>query len=301
MLHDHNEAFEMRFLYYPGCSLKSSGRAYEESLLAVFAKLDFPIEELADWSCCGATAYMGIDEKKAFALAARNLALAERLGDGETVHLIAPCAACYLVLLKTQKYMLEYKSIGRSISDALNAVGLKYQGRVKVRHPLDVLVQEVGLEKIHAMVSRPLEGMKLACYYGCQVVRPFAEFDDQHNPMTMDDLLRACGAETVDWPAKVRCCGAMLTGTIEEVGQRRCYMILHEAIRRGVDAVATACPLCQFNLECFQGPISRRYGDGVKLPVAYFTQIMGKAMGLDDRTLGLHRLFIPLRQRAAIV
>jgi heterodisulfide reductase subunit B len=291
----------MRFLYYPGCSLKSSGRAYDESLLAVLAKLDFPIEELPEWSCCGATAYMGIDESKAFALAARNLALAERFGDGETVHLIAPCAACYLVLLKAQKYMIEYRSIGRTITEALNAVGLKYQGRVKVRHPLDVLVREVGLERVHATVSRPLEGMKVASYYGCQIVRPFAEFDDQHNPMAMDDLLRACGAETVDWPAKVRCCGAMLTGTIEQVGQRRGYMILCEAARRGVDAVATACPLCQFNLECFQGQMSRRYQDDVNVPVAYFTQLMGKAMGLDDRTLGLHRLFIPLRRHAAAV
>jgi heterodisulfide reductase subunit B len=291
----------MKFLYYPGCSLESSGRAYDESLQAVFAKLDFPIEELPEWSCCGATAYMGIDESKAFALAARNLALAEQAAVDDEVHLIAPCAACYLVLLKAQKYMVEYKSIGQTITEALNAVGLKYRSRVKVRHPLDVLVNEVGLEKIHAAVSRALQGMKVACYYGCQIVRPFAEFDDQHNPMTMDDLLRACGAETLDWPAKARCCGAMLTGTIEEVGQRRSYMILHEAIRRGVDAVATACPLCQFNLECFQGPMSRRYHDDVKMPVAYFTQIMGKAMGLDDRTLGLHRLFIPLRQHAAAV
>ncbi|MBN1854393.1 MAG: CoB--CoM heterodisulfide reductase iron-sulfur subunit B family protein [Pirellulales bacterium] len=291
----------MRFLYYPGCSLKSSGRAYEESILAVFAKLDFPIEELADWNCCGATAYMGIDEKKAFALAARNLALAEQSFDGETVQLVAPCAACYLVLLKTQKYMVEYKSIGRDITSALNAVGLEYRGRVQVRHPLDVLIREVGLDRIRAAVSRPVEGMKVACYYGCQTVRPFAEYDDQYNPMTMDHLLRACGAETIDWPAKVTCCGAMLNATIEKVGQRRTYMILHEAIRRGVDVVATACPLCQFNLECFQGQISHRYSDRVQLPVAYFTQILGKAMGLDERALGLHRLFIPLRQRAAAV
>ncbi len=291
----------MRFLYYPGCSLKSSGRAYEESLLAVFARLQFPLEELPEWNCCGATAYMGIDEKKAFVLAARNLALAEQHGDGQPVHLVAPCAACYLVLLKTQKYMVEYKPIGRAISDALKSVGLKYRGQVKIRHPLDVLIKEVGLERIRAAVSRPLEGMKIACYYGCQVVRPFAEFDDPHDPMSMDDLLRACGAETVDWPCKVRCCGAMLTGTVEEVGQRRSYMILHEAMRRGVDAVATACPLCQFNLECFQGPMSRRYRDQVEMSVAYFTQIVGKAMGLDERTLGMHRLFIPLRQPPALL
>jgi len=291
----------MKFLYYPGCSLKSSGRAYEESLLAVFEKLDFPIGELPEWSCCGATAYMGIDESKAFALAGRNLALAEQAADGDAVHLIAPCSACYLVLLKAQKYMQEYKSIGQTIQGALRAVGLKYTGRVTVRHPLDILLTEVGLERIHAAIGDTLDGMRIASYYGCQVVRPYAEFDDQQHPMAMDDLLRACGAETVDWPAKVRCCGAMLTGTIEEVGQRMSYMILHEAMRRKVDAVATACPLCQFNLECFQKQMSGRYHKQVNVPVAYFTQIMGRALGLDDRTLGLHRLFIPLRQHATAV
>jgi len=291
----------MSFLYYPGCALKSSSKGYEESLLAVLGQLNFPIQELPDWSCCGATAYMGIDEKKAFALAARNLALAEQFGAGETVHLVAPCAACYLVLLKTQKYMAEYESIGRTISAALNAVGLKYEGRVRVRHALDVIIHDIGLGEVRAAVRRPLEGMKVACYYGCQVARPFAEFDDQHRPRSMDDLLRACGAETVDWPAKVTCCGAMLTGTIEQVGQRRSYMILHEAKRRGVDVVATACPLCQFNLECFQGPMSRRYGDEVKVPVGYFTQVMGMALGLDDRRIGLDRLFIPLWRPVAMV
>jgi len=291
----------MKFLYYPGCSLKSSGRAYEESLLAVLAKLEFPIDELPEWSCCGATAYMGIDESKAFALAGRNLALAEQAADGDAVHLIAPCSACYLVLLKAQKYMQEYKSIGQTILGALRAVGLKYTGRVTVRHPLDILLNEVGLERIHAAIGDTLDGMRIASYYGCQVVRPYAEFDDQQHPMAMDDLLRACGAETVDWPAKVRCCGAMLTGTIEEVGQRMSYMILHEAMRRKVDAVATACPLCQFNLECFQKQMSGRYHKQVNVPVAYFTQIMGRALGLDDRTLGLHRLFIPLRQHATAV
>jgi heterodisulfide reductase subunit B len=244
---------------------------------------------------------MGIDESKAFALAGRNLALAEQSGDEDPVHLIAPCSACYLVLLKAQKYMREYDSIGQTILDALKAVGLTYQGRVKVRHPLDILVHEIGLEKIHATMTNTLEGMRIASYYGCQVVRPYAEFDDQHHPMTMDDLLRACGAETVDWPAKVRCCGAMLTGTIEEAGQRMSYMILHEAIRRDVDVVATACPLCQFNLECFQKQMSSRYHDDVRVPVAYFTQIVGRALGLDDQTLGLHRLFIPLRQSALAV
>ena len=146
----------MTYLYYPGCSLKSSGRAYEESLLAVLRKLEFPIQELPQWSCCGATAYMGIDESKAFALAGRNLALAEEFAGGQTVHMIAPCSACYLVLLKAQKYMGEYESIGRTILDALKAVGLKYTGRVRVRHPLDIMIH--GLYQIQEPYQELLAG-----------------------------------------------------------------------------------------------------------------------------------------------
>ncbi|MGC9327620.1 MAG: heterodisulfide reductase-related iron-sulfur binding cluster, partial [Candidatus Hinthialibacter sp.] len=127
----------MRYLYYPGCSLKATGRAYEESILAVFKKLDIPMDEVEDWNCCGATAYMAVDEQKAYAVASRNLALAEKQMDAEEVHIIAPCAACYLVLLKTQHYLDEGNGQGDKIRQALNAGGLKYQGKVKIRHPLD--------------------------------------------------------------------------------------------------------------------------------------------------------------------
>jgi heterodisulfide reductase subunit B len=289
----------MQYFYYPGCSLKGSGRAYEESLLAVFRHLDFPVEELADWNCCGATAYMSVDELKAFALAARNLALTEASAGREPVSLIAPCNACYLVLAKVQRYMEQYDDIGRTITRALHEAGLTYRGNVHVRHPLDVLVNDIGLDAVTEKVSHPLGGMKIACYYGCQAVRPFATFDDQHDPVTMDDVIRALGAEAIDWPLKTRCCGGSLTGTIQEAGLRLTQIILREAKRRGADAVVTCCPLCQFNLECYQGKIGDMFGEPVDVPVAYFSQLMGKAMGLDERSLGLQRLFVPLPAQTA--
>ncbi len=288
----------MNYLYYPGCSLKATGRAYEESLLAAFEHLGTPLYELTDWSCCGATAYMSIDELKAFALAARNLALAERqdvTAGEETVELVAPCSACYLVLNKAQRYVEEYAEIGRKVSAALQTANLRYEGRVRVRHPLDVLVNDIGLEPISQRVKRPLNGLRVACYYGCQIVRPYATFDDQHNPMTMDRLMQALGAQTIDWPLKARCCGGSLTGTIQEVGLRLSFILLKEAKKRGADVVATACPLCQFNLECYQDRMSRQFEEKIELPVAYFTQLVGLAFGVPERRLGLQRLFIPLQ------
>jgi heterodisulfide reductase subunit B len=291
----------MKYLYYPGCSLQGTGRAYDESLLAVFEKLGRPLQELDGWNCCGATAYMSIDELQAFALAARNLALAEREGGAEPVSLVTPCNACYLVLLKVQRYMDEYSRIGRVVADALRESGLSYRGDVHVRHPLDVLVNDVGLDVVAEHAAAPLAGVKVACYYGCQIVRPFFDADDPRHPVCMDRILQALGAETLDWPLKTRCCGGSMTGTIQEAGLRLSYILLKEARDRGADVVATCCPLCQFNLECYQGRTLEMFGDRVDLPVAFFTQLMGRAMGLDDRALGLHRLFVPLQLTAAAV
>jgi len=287
----------MSYVYFPGCSLKSTGRAYEESMVAVFAAIDQPLSELADWNCCGATAYMAISELKALALSARNLALAERqCQNAQKAEIVVPCAACYLGLNKANHYLSENGEVRGKIDQALKSARLEYSGRVRVRHPLDVLVNDIGLEKISARIKRPLTGIKVACYYGCQLVRPYAEFDDQHRPMTMDKLMTALGAEVVDWPIKTRCCGGSLTGTVPEVGQRLSYILLREAQKRGCQVIATACPLCQFNLECYQPEISRRYGEKIDISVAYFTQLIGLAFGLPQRQLGLHRLFVSVRE-----
>jgi len=291
----------MKYLYYPGCSLKGSSRGYEESILAVFGRLQFPMEELDGWNCCGATAYMAVDEVKALALAARNLALAEDSAGSEPVSLVAPCNSCYLVLSKVQRYMQEFDEIGRTISQAMRQAGLRYRGDVHVRHPLDVLINDIGIDAIRQQVVEPLKGSKVACYYGCQMVRPYATFDDQYNPTTMDDLLAAMGAEPVPWPLKTRCCGGSLTGTIEKAGLRLSYILLREAKERGANVIATCCPLCQFNLECYQRQMSAMFGSEVDIPVVYFSQLIGKAMGIDDRALGLNRLFVPLKSASAAV
>jgi heterodisulfide reductase subunit B len=284
----------MRYIYYPGCSLKSTGRPYEESLLAVFRALKMPLVELHGWNCCGATSYMSVDETSALALAARNLALAQSQDGTDDVQFVAPCNACFLLHAKVQERMGNGSPQARIVEEALFASGVVYTGRIHVRHPLDVLVRDVGLERIAAAVTHPLKGIKVACYYGCQIVRPYPVAGNSRDPMMMDELLRAAGAETLDWPLKAQCCGGSLSGTIEYAGLGLNHVILREARKRSADVIATACPLCQFNLECYQGRIERQFGDLVTQPVAYFTQLLGRAMGIPDRELGLHRMLAPL-------
>jgi heterodisulfide reductase subunit B len=292
--------------YYPGCSLKGTGKPYEESLLAVFDALGVDLHELDDWNCCGATAYMAVDELKAVALATRNLALADQAGRD----LLAPCNACWLVLNKTLGRLETDGGLHRTVCSALAATctipgsssgngsggdgtPLTCDLSASVRHPLDVLANDVGIAAIAEKVTNPLEGVTVAPYYGCQVVRPLSPFDDQHNPVTMDHLLEATGCTVLgDYPFKTRCCGASQMMTMPDVGLDLVALLLEDAAARGTDVIAVACPLCQFNLEGYQNKLAKRLGRSLRLPIVYFTQVIGKAMGIDDKALGLQRSFV---------
>jgi heterodisulfide reductase subunit B len=279
----------MKFGYYPGCSLRGTGKAYEESLLAVCRVLGIELQELDDWNCCGATTYLSVDELGSYALAARNLAIAEK----QHQDIMAPCAACYLVLNKAQHYVRDYPEVKTVVTRALDAIGMKYEDRTKVRHPLDIFFHDVGVKEIAAKVKRRLKGLKVAPYYGCQIVRPYATFDDQHNPTTMDRLLEACGATVVNYPMKTRCCGGSQKGAMPEVGLNLIYYLLHEAQAAGADVIATACPLCQFNLEVFQDEVAEQYTK-VSMPVVYFTQLLALAMGVPEKELGFQHGIVPI-------
>jgi heterodisulfide reductase subunit B2 len=278
------------YAYYPGCSLKENSRAYEQSLLPVFKEIGVPLEELNDWNCCGATAYFSVDDTMAAAVSGRNLALAEKSGRD----ILAPCAGCYLTLKKSNVFLTSGQPKAEKILGDLKSAGCEYHGGVKVKHPLEVLVREIGLEALKAKIRRPLKKLKVACYYGCQLVRPFTDVDDADYPMILDDLMTAAGATPVDFAAKTRCCGGSLTGTIEEVGLRLNYILLKEAKRRGADCIVTICPLCQFNLEITQRKIVRRFKEDLILPILFFSQVLGLALGLSEKTLGFSRSIIPL-------
>jgi heterodisulfide reductase subunit B2 len=272
--------------YFPGCSLKGTGRAYEESLIELFRILDLPLSEVEDWNCCGATSYMSIDEDSAFLLSARNLALAHRANQRD---LVAPCSACYLVLRKTQDYIQRYPKQAKAVSASLRNGDLKALNEVRVRHPLEVLYNDVGPARLKEKMVRRWRGGRVACYYGCQMVRPYAEVDRDYDPTHMDELLAAIDVPTVEYSLKTKCCGGSLTGTIHSVGVRMNYILLKEAARKGAQAIATVCPLCQYNLDAYQSEFRRSAHETLDMPVLYFTQILGWALGGDFTALGLGR------------
>jgi heterodisulfide reductase subunit B len=278
------------FAYYPGCSLKSGSKHYEESLLPVFKAIGVPLHELDDWNCCGATAYFSVDESMAEAICGRNLSIAEK----DQRDIIAPCAGCYLTMKKSNNFLKSGHTKAKKIMGDLKKVGCEYKGTVDVIHPVEVLTKEVGLDALKDKVTRPLTGLKVASYYGCQVVRPYTDFDDPDYPTSMDALMTAIGAEAVDYPVKARCCGGSLAGVMEEVSLGLVYPLLKEAKRKGADVIVTLCPLCQLNLEINQDKICKKHNDDVKIPILYFTQLMGLALGIAKEDLGLSRSIISL-------
>jgi len=277
----------VRFPYYPGCSLEGASGPYDRSLRKVLKALGHDLDELDDWNCCGATMYFGIQETVALAVSARNLAIAEGMGNT----LVAPCSACYTMLRKTQKYLAEVPEMADQVNAALAEAELKYDQTVKVRHPLDLIVNDIGIDTVARAAKQDLAGLKIAPYYGCQIVRPGPGFDDPDWPTTMDELFTALGAECVYFPDRVRCCGGMLISTFPELGKGLTGTILDTALENGADVVATTCPLCQINLEANQ---KRNNGNGGRIPVLFFTQILGIALGLSFEEMDLHRSIIPL-------
>jgi len=178
------------------------------------------------------------------------------------------------------------------INEALKAADLSYDTLVDVRHPLDILVNDIGLETIAAKATHSLKGIRVAPYYGCQIVRPHGLFDDVDDPIKMGQLLSRLGAEPVHYPCKVRCCGGMLMTTKEDVALALSMKLLEAAVDNNVDLIATACPLCQMNLEAYQKKINKTFGRNFHVPVVYFSHLVGAALGIDLKEMGLNQLFI---------
>jgi len=293
----------MRYAYYPGCSLEATGRAYDESSRAVAARLGLELEELPDWNCCGATTYMSVEETLAASISARNLCLAQRLGRD----LVAPCSACFTVLRKTDHYLHDLPQVRSRVSSVLAAADLAYDpGSVRVLHLLEAFLENDVLERLRE-VPNPLKGLKVAPYYGCQIVRPAVDFDHAEFPTSLDRVVKALGATPVYYPVKTRCCGASQMASNEAAALRMCKNLLLSAQQNGADMLVTVCPLCQINLDAFQGAVNAKYGTRFKLPVLYFTQLMGLALGMPEKELGVGReivdprpLLRPYAARAAV-
>ncbi len=279
----------MRYAYFPGCSSDATSRAYGESVNVVAAALGMELAEIEDWNCCGATAYMGVNEVLSFCLSARNLSQAARAGGT----LVTPCNACFTNLRKTEAYLSEFPQIKQKVDTALAEAGMRYDGGVATKHLMQAMVEDIGLEQIRAHVKKPLTNLRVAPYYGCQIARPYGIEDNSDNPVMLDRLLETLGATPTKYPMKTFCCGGSLMGTREEVALRLCRNLLLCAKQNGADCVAVLCPLCQINLDAYQATINRSYGTDFHLPIIYFTQLMGLAFGLGPAELGLKRCIVP--------
>jgi heterodisulfide reductase subunit B len=280
----------MKYIYYPGCSLERNAAAYEKSLLAIAPMLGLEFEEVEDWNCCGATEYFSLNKLGAYALVARNLALAAK--QKQNGHeLVAPCSACFLNLSKADHYFGESIELSNQINVALDAGGLSYEpGSVRTRHLLPVVV-DAGLETIKDKVTKRLNNLRVAPYYGCLIVRPDypGDFENHEHPRSLDDLVEALGATIVDFPMRTQCCGGHMTQISEDTALEMIRRLLKNVQDTGADMIVTLCPKCQWNLDAYQEAVNRKFNTDFRLPILYFTQLMGLAFGLpmDDLGFGL--------------
>ncbi|MDR7418749.1 MAG: CoB--CoM heterodisulfide reductase iron-sulfur subunit B family protein [Armatimonadota bacterium] len=271
------------YSYFPGCSLERMARSYHVSALETARKLDIELKELEDWNCCGATAYFHVDELLAYTLCARNLAMAERAG----LDLVAPCSGCYKNMFFTNAHLKREPDLAEHINAALEADGLAFSGAVEVRHLISVFVDDVGLAEIKRRVTRPLDGVRVAPYYGCQVLRPRKNHEDVEQPQFFEDLMAAIGATPVPFPPRLNCCGGSLVVTNQKAALSMLRNLLQSAVDARASVIATVCPLCQINLECYQRQVNRMFRTDFSVPILYFTQLMGLALGVPPERLGI--------------
>ncbi|MGD1995892.1 MAG: CoB--CoM heterodisulfide reductase iron-sulfur subunit B family protein [Anaerolineae bacterium] len=271
----------MSYSYYPGCTLSTKAKGYDRSGRAVAAALGMELVELPEWQCCGATFPLATDNSLALIAPTRVLYEAEEAGEQVAVL----CAICYHVLKRTQTTLNRDQEMLERINWFTEQ---EYQGRVQVVHLLELLRDDLGWEELARQVARPLEGLRAAPYYGCLLLRPHSEIglDDPESPTILHDLLRAVGAEPVDFPHSIECCGSYLTARNPEVSETLSQDIVASARNEGAQVIVTACPLCQFNLDYPQR--EREAGPtGDELPTLYFTQLIAVALGLPEEDWGM--------------
>ena len=279
----------MKYSYYPGCASSGTAKECEESIQAVMRALGVEWTELEDWNCCGAAIATGVSYLLSLALPARNLALAEQTDSD----LVTGCSRCYMNLVRAKHYTENNAGVREKVNTLLAEAGVQYQGKVRLRHLLDVIINDVGLDVVAERVKRPLNGLRVAPYYGCcQGMWTYAQFDSVEEPHCFDQLLATLGAEVVDFPLKTACCGGTLSMSKRSVGANLIGDLL--AAASDADCIVTACPLCMFNLNSFQKEAGSIKGTHFNIPVLFLTQAMGLALGLPERALGLQRNAVPV-------
>jgi len=266
--------------YYPGCSLHGTAKEYDQSMRAVSAALGIELKELSDWSCCGATSAHSTNFKLSVALPARDLMIAEK----DALDVMVPCAACFNRFKTAQHHLKEDQALK---SEVERIVGDRYQGKVAVRNPIDIIASEIGLDALQAKVKQPLSGLQPVSYYGCLLLRPpeVCAFDDYENPVLLDKILGTLGADVKPWSYKTDCCGGSLTISRTDIVVNMVDKLMTMAREAGANCIAVACPVCMANLDM-------RASQSLKLPVFYFTELLAVALGLKGPAtwLKLHKI-----------
>jgi len=276
----------MKIGLYPGCSLTGSSREYYESIIAVTKALQIDIVEIPDWNCCGATAAHNLNKELSLSLPARNLALAEREGLAD---IVVPCAACYSRLSVTQHELHENPVLKNRISEVIE---MEYHGTSNVMNIIQFM-QKYATKAIEEKKIKPLN-MKVACYYGCLMVRPpkILNFDRPEDPQTMEEIMKSLGATPIDWSYKTECCGAAMSIARTDIVGKLSGNIVEDATERGADAIVVACPMCHSNLDMRRPEIEKAMGKKLSIPVIYLSQAIGLSVGLSEKTLGINRHFV---------
>ena len=288
----------MDYFLYSGCSLESSASNYLISVESSCKALGMELRQIEDWNCCGASiSYVGANQFSQIVLNARNLALAEAQGGYD---IVAPCSSCYIVMNQVNRELEEDPALMERVNSILAEGNLSYKGSVKVRHVLDVLYNDIGVEKIKERVKKPLKGVKVGGYVGCQTVRPYGEYDSVERPVVMDRIIEALGADAVDFSHKIKCCGSGIFLTELDYGYQLVGNILESATSKGAKVMTTACPLCQLNLEAYQARVNKALGKSYDIPITFITQLMAVAFGLDpNKDACLDRNIIPVEKALA--
>jgi heterodisulfide reductase subunit B len=280
----------MKVSYFPGCTLNTTGKGFDNAVRASASAVGLDLVELPDWNCCGATYPLIVDNMLELAAAAHVLVAAQ----AEAHTLTTACTTCYNVLKRTNKFIREHEEERDRINSFIEA---EYTGEVEVKDIVHLLRDDIGFDTIADKVQLPLSDLRVASYYGCMVLRPPDEvaYDDPDHPTSLDDLVAALGATPVDFALKNECCGAYLAVKDTSITREMVYTILRSAQNAGAEALVTNCPLCQFNLDKQQAEMRKSYAGFQPIPVFYFSQLMGVALGLETSDYGWERHYIDAR------
>lgn len=280
----------MKYAYYPGCSAESTARDYHWSILEVAKALDIHLEELKGWTCCGSTPAHHTDKLLSVSLPAANLLEVQKMG----FKMVVSCAACFNRMKAANHDITTNPGIKKQVAGTL---GKEYDGRVEIRHFIEILLEDVGIDSIQDALTHTLNDIKVVSYYGCLLVRPneVTKFDDPENPTSMDRLVEAMGGQALDWPHKVECCGGGFAVSRPDIVIELSDRILGMAEASGAQCIAVACPMCQVNLDLRQQDINLKKNKKYNIPVVYITQLLGLCLGIAPKKLGIKKCIVSPR------